>query len=218
MIRVLAPGGCGFKVRGDRATQLECPIGDRLPEASLVDPRAVEVTHILQRHRRARQISYRHLNRQTRPIGLKTDGGGRKVVMAEAFDIFTLPFQRQRLIVQHQPGAIHTGAGHFTVQRMVVLWRRAAVSQQPRMECKTAIGVDDRMCGQRLFKTVAHGQVMIVELHVPDHLSEKRQHGHAAAPVVNPHRLNARRIAKQLNPEVIALQQHPRRGVKLVTC
>ena len=204
-------------MRRDRATQLECLVGDRLPEASLTDPRAVEVTHILQRHRCTRQISHRHLDRQTGPIGLKADGRGRKVVMAEAFDIFTLPFQRQRMIVQHQPGAVHAGAGHLTVQRMIVLWRGTAVSQQTRMKGKTAIGVDDRTGGQRLFKTVAHGQVMIVELRVPDHLPEKRQHGHAAAPVMNAHCLNARRVAKQLNPEVIALQQYPRRGVKLLT-
>ncbi len=173
------------------------------------------MTHILQRHRRARQVGHVHLDMQARLASLDPHRRRGQIVMAKTFYILGLALKRQAIRFQHQPRAVHARAGHFPMQRVIVILGRTAIRQQPRVKGKAAVGVDNRTARQRLLKAVTHGQPVAVETGVPNHLAVKGQHRHRAALVADAHRLYPGRIAEKLDVELGVLQQRGRRGVKL---
>ncbi len=82
-----------------------------------------------------------------------------------------------------QPGIVHRRAGHFAVQRMIILGPRATVAQQAAVKHETTIGADHTGTGPRLGEHIEHGQINAVEFGRPDHLPLPGQDHQLAATV-----------------------------------
>src|SRR5690606_5767117 len=121
--------------------------------------------------------------------------GAGQIIGAEAHDIFNfashLNESAARIVPDDKTGLVHGSTGHFAVQGMVVLRRRAAITQHATMECKTTISLHDRTGWPRHGKPASHGQINTVEFDTPDHLPHEGQYDDPAVAVLHLQGLNA---------------------------
>ncbi len=133
---------------------------------------------------------------------------------AEAHYIFVfagdLDKDAARVMTKEKARLVHLCAGHFAMQKMIVLRRRTAIAQDAAVERKAAIGFHDGGCRARHGEAVAHGEVHAVEFSPPDHLAHEGQHDDVAALVLDQQGLYAAWIAKGGDAEAIGVGDHMR--------
>ena len=194
-------------MRRYRLTQRQRLIRHILAEARPGDIGIVHVAHVLQRHRHGGQIGHRHLYIKQRARFAHHHRRLSQIVMTESHHIFVASAEAQRVALQLQPGFIHRGAGHFTVQRMCILRRRTAVRQQAGVEGKAAVGCHHLRRRFRLPEHVTHGQVVAVKAGLPDHLPKPGQDHQITTAVFDFQPLHAAGVTKRRHREISILQQ-----------
>ncbi|EGH25079.1 hypothetical protein PSYMO_27939 [Pseudomonas amygdali pv. mori str. 301020] len=143
--------------------------------------------HVHQVHGLAGQIDHLHADLE-QPAG-RAQGHARAgpVMVAEALHVFIGAAEAQISAVLVfaclQPGIVHRCAGHFAVQRVIILGLRATVAQQAAVKHEAAVGADHAGTGPRLGEHIEHGQINAVEFGRPDHLPLPRQDYQLAAAV-----------------------------------
>ncbi|MNL51380.1 hypothetical protein D3C87_1744740 [compost metagenome] len=99
----------------------------------------------------------------------------RLIMMTESHHVLIASADAQAVALQLEPGLVHWRTRHFTVQRVRILGRRAAVCQQPGVKREAAVSGNHLFCRQRLAEHVLHCQIATVELRIPDHLPQPRE-------------------------------------------
>ena len=94
------------------------------------------------------------------------------------------------------------------MQLVVILRTRHAVAQQAAMKGEAAVGVDDHLRRSRRRVLVPHAEPHAIEARIPKHLAKIGKHDCVAAPVRQPHRLDAGVVAEQRHFDAIQLEEY----------
>lgn len=88
-----------------------------------------------------------HDHVKKRVLSMQSHAWSGQIIGAKAHDIFDFAcypnIGAARIVTDDKTSFVHGGTGHFAMQRMIILRRRAAVAQHAAMECKTPICLDD---------------------------------------------------------------------------
>jgi hypothetical protein len=176
----------------------------------LHDPRAfseseIHVAQIHEVHRGDGEILNLHRDVATGAPEGQRHARRRAVMRAEAHRVFARASDsdpRPAIVAAAgDPGLVHLGARHFTMEDMRVGRRRNAVAQESGMIGEAAVGLDNDLGRARRTEHALHRQLDAVELGAPDDLPEMRQDDHEPARVRKPHCFDSGVVAKNAGGE-----------------